>query len=281
MKTLDEVFVERVKSQLQKLGETPFSFEQKADLPRDALRNILREDAKRAKPNLKRVQEVCSALGLEVYIGPPRPAISEELATKLQDVMHFELAGMSGRADFIARLASGEELGLELKLTSADDDRNIRRMSEDFTAVPLHEASLAAGDGFFNGHSKVTEYLAFRKSWMRRIGVSPSDAVLARIADGETGESMLPSICPGDMVLIDTSQKNIPPRSSDYKSRKSPVFAFATEDGARVKRLATMGDVVILASDNPDYPPEFISKEAWANVNVIGKVVWWGHTAEG
>ncbi|WP_406736818.1 helix-turn-helix transcriptional regulator [Thioclava sp. GXIMD4215] len=150
----------------------------------------------------------------------------------------------------------------------------------EFAHVPAYEASLAAGDGYVNADTASASMMAFRRDWLRKIGVSPDHAVLARIANGETGESMLPSICPGDMVLIDTARKEIPARPRDYKSRKSPIFAFATEDGARVKRLATMGEMVILVSDNPDYPPEFLTREAWANVNVIGKVVWWGHTAE-
>ncbi|MBY6091043.1 helix-turn-helix transcriptional regulator [Maritimibacter alkaliphilus] len=284
MSDLEEVFVERVKSRLKELGETPFSLEQKANLPRDALRNILRDDSKRARPNLKRVQEVCEALGLEAYIGPPKPRISDELAERLGSALSFELHAMNAaypRGDIFARMASGEDLDLELTIFSEDKKkRRVQALPREFAKVPLHDASLSAGGGRFNDEHGNLEYLAFRRSWLRKVGVDASNAVMARITSGEMGESMLPTICPGDMVLIDTSRKDIPPRPANYKSRKSPVFAFATEDGARVKRLAQLSDMVILVSDNPDYPPEFIPKAEWDQVNVIGKVVWWGHTAE-
>ncbi|WP_158972400.1 S24 family peptidase [Chachezhania sediminis] len=150
----------------------------------------------------------------------------------------------------------------------------------DYAQIPLHEATLSAGGGAFNGTEPITDHLAFKKAWLKRIGVSASDAVLARIADGEMGESMMPTIMPGDMVLIDRSRREIPQRQAQFKGRRSPIYAFTTEDGARVKRLAQIKDTLLLISDNPDVPPEVINRENWPTINVIGKVVWWGHTAE-
>jgi hypothetical protein len=176
-----------------------------------------------------------------------------------------------------------EVLDLELYFGPKRDTGPVRQIvieGDDYAHIPVHAATLAAGDGALNSEEPVVDHLAFKREWLRRIGVTASAAVLARVANGDLGESMMPTICPGDMVLIDTSRREIPNRPPDYKSRKGPIYAFTTDEGARVKRIAQMGDMVILVSDNPDVAPEFLTRDKWSSFNVIGKVVWWGHTAE-
>ncbi len=231
-------FQDLVAAKLLELGLKPSAAEAALSLKADTLRNLFRDNPGKAgprKPRIDTAEEICQALGLEFYIGPPR------------DTGPIEQIILEG---------------------------------DDYAHVPVHAATLAAGSGAINGDSPIVDHLAFRRSWLSRIGVAPANAVLARVAQGETGESMMPTICPGDMVLIDTSKREIPQRPLNYKSRKSPIYAFTTDDGARVKRIAQLEDAIILVSDNPDVPPEFIKRERWSEVNVIGKVVWWGHTAE-
>lgn len=156
----------------------------------------------------------------------------------------------------------------------------IQIQGNDFAHVPLFGASLSAGNGSVNSGDVVVDHLAFRREWLRKIGVSPSDAVLARVANGELGESMMPTISPGDMLLIDTSKKELPQERATAKGRKNPIYAFTTSEGARVKRIARNKGTVFLISDNPDVAPEVVDPAAWDGVNVIGKVMWWGHTAE-
>ncbi|KAA2314529.1 helix-turn-helix transcriptional regulator [Puniceibacterium sp. HSS470] len=176
-----------------------------------------------------------------------------------------------------------EVLDLELYFGPKRDTGPVQQIvieGDDYAHIPVHAATLAAGNGALNTEESVVDHLAFKREWLRRIGVTASAAVLARVANGDLGESMMPTICPGDMVLIDTSRREIPNRPADYKSRKGPIYAFTTDEGARVKRVAQMSDMVILISDNPDIGPEFLTRDKWASFNVIGKVVWWGHTAE-
>lgn len=141
--------------------------------------------------------------------------------------------------------------------------------------IPLHEALLAAGHGVENGTEYVSGYLAFRKDWLRRIGLSPSNAVLARA----TGDSMQPVIWDSDMLLIDRSKVEPPPIARpDRPGRFAPVFALLDDGLAKVKRLQMLDqDTAVLISDNPDYPPQFARVET---LSVIGKVLWWGHTSK-
>lgn len=180
--------------------------------------------------------------------------------------------GSSPSIERVAALAGA--LGLELYLGPIRDTAEAVReaTSSEFAHVPLHAAKLAAGHGIANVAEDVIEYLAFRRDWLRRLGVAPSNAVLARAS----GDSMLPCVSDGDMVLIDRSKTEVPVRSQTAKRGRSPVYAFLDDGQARIKRIERPDDgQVILLSDNPEYPPEFAKIE---NLSIIGKVLWWGHT---
>ena len=146
----------------------------------------------------------------------------------------------------------------------------------DFAQVPVHKATLAAGGGADNHTEELAGYLAYRRSWLKRVGVAASAAVLARA----TGESMAPTIHDGDMLLIDRAKADPPAaRRSAKDTRPSPIYAILDVDtGARVKRLelAAPGTLALL-SDNPSFAPEF---RPVYSVKIIGKVVWWGHTSK-
>lgn len=144
----------------------------------------------------------------------------------------------------------------------------------EFAFIPLHEAVLSAGPGS-PGHDEISEHLAFRRDWLRRIGVAPSAARLARVV----GDSMSPTLTSGDMVLIDTSKTMVKSRASRGKQRP-PIYAFVEDGQARVKRIDRVdAGVYALVSDNPDVPLELKGDADLVSMHIIGKVVWWGHTA--
>lgn len=165
-------------------------------------------------------------------------------------------------------------LGLEFYIGPVRDHGPLVSAPEpnEFAHIPLHDALLSAGDGRANHSEEVVEYLAFRRDWLRRLGVAPSNAVLARAS----GDSMQPCVWDGDAVLIDRSRTEIPVRAASPKRGRSPVYAFIDDGQARIKRIERPEEgQVILLSDNPDYPPEFARLE---DLTIIGKVLWWGHT---
>lgn len=146
----------------------------------------------------------------------------------------------------------------------------------DYAHIPLHDAVLAAGGGCENGSEDVIEQLAFRRDWLSRMKISPSAAVLARVQ----GESMLPTLTPGDVVLIDTRHRNIPIRSlpENEVRHRTPIYALRGVEGAQIKRLLRPAeDHLMVISDNPDYLPQVLHLPEGSTSPVIGKVVWWGH----
>jgi hypothetical protein len=76
MESAKNSFEQVVKRRLEALGTTVFAVEQRAGLPPDSLRNVLRGSQTHG-PTLNRVQEICDALDLELYFGPRRIASSQ------------------------------------------------------------------------------------------------------------------------------------------------------------------------------------------------------------
>lgn len=209
-----------------------------------------------------------------------RHRLSDSAASKLAVGNYALLKNMRAargedkRYSFQALSKLADVLGLECYFGPPRDTAPGPRAAEptEFAHIPLHAALLAAGDGHANHTEDVIEYLAFRRDWLRRLGVAPSNAVLARAS----GDSMQPCVWDGDMVLIDRSKTDVPVRAPSAKRGRSPVYAFLDDGQARIKRIERPDEgQVILLSDNPEYPPEFAKIE---NLSIIGKVLWWGHT---
>lgn len=148
----------------------------------------------------------------------------------------------------------------------------------DYASIPVHDAWLSAGPGIANARPNIIDHLAFRHDWLSRIGVSASQSCLARV----TGDSMFPTLSPGDMVLLDTSRTDPPVRSRTSLDRRRPMIWALLDDGeARIKRIERPNaETIMLVSDNPDHPPELRTGHQLGQLKVIGKVVWWGHTAK-
>jgi len=78
------------------------------------------------------------------------------------------------------------------------------------------------------------------------------------------GDSMLPLIHDGDMMLVDENDRRPGGRGGVYVVRL---------DGALVvKRVSIKAGQASIASDNPDFPP--IAPRPAGEVEVVGRVVW-------
>lgn len=146
----------------------------------------------------------------------------------------------------------------------------------DFTELPLYDAFLAAGHGVDNTAEDVVDSLAFKRSWLKRIGVSSANAVLARAH----GDSMHPTIFDGDLVMIDIGQRDLQVRKRDLSDhRPAPIYAVLDGGLARIKRLdRPEPSVVIMLSDNPAFPAEVLTGSKIDDLNIIGAVRWWART---
>lgn len=147
--------------------------------------------------------------------------------------------------------SSAEQPGAAYDVTSAKY-AFIRRMSVQAGAGPSATAE----------HDEVSGTHAYRRDWLEKRGLSAAACVVIDVK----GESMHPTICDGDIVLVNTDERRI---------RSGNIYAFRTDEGVRLKRLHRQLDGrVRVTSDNPDkntYPDEWLTPDSEASV--IGLVV--------
>lgn len=173
-------------------------------------------------------------------------------------------------------------LGLEFYLGPPRDVEPAPKDAPDmggYAKIPLHDVELAAGPGLSNGSEDVVDRLAFRRSWLRKIGVSPRNARLAHVR----GDSMEPILKDGDLVLIDVGRRSIPARPrKPGKPPRADLYAVLDGGEARVKRVehSQVGRLILHSDNHALYPPEIREGANADDLGIIGKVVWWGHTVK-
>jgi phage repressor protein C with HTH and peptisase S24 domain len=142
-----------------------------------------------------------------------------------------------------------------------------RRVDDQYSYVPLYDVRASAGHGAVVDQELVVDSLAFKSDWIRMtLGATPSDLYLIKVE----GESMEPTLRPGDVILVDHRAAASVPRDG--------IYVLRMDSSLLVKRLQRLpGGVVKVTSDNPAYEPFVIQRETSADdLVIIGRVVWCG-----
>jgi len=145
------------------------------------------------------------------------------------------------------------------------DDLGAVGVGDDFVLVPRLDVTASAGPGALNHRERVLDRMAFRLDWIKaelRLPLAGLMVVRAR------GDSMVPTIGEGDVLLIDGGQE----RLSD-----GGIYVIMRGEELIVKRVQSKADGFILVSDNPRYQPEPVLQSEHQGPRVIGRVVWIGH----
>lgn len=135
-----------------------------------------------------------------------------------------------------------------------------------FVQVPLLRGAVAAGQPL-PIENEPESWRAFLGSYIRRF----SRPILLRVGKRET--SMLPTVCPGDLVLVDR----------DEEKRRRPslhhIYAVSLDEGGTLKRCKLEGDHLLVIPDNPTagFDPTTVSLKGRDILQIIqGQVVWVG-----
>ena len=123
----------------------------------------------------------------------------------------------------------------------------------------------SAGPGAVVSKEAGQPYFAFDDRWLKALTASPSDKLSIIQVEGD---SMSPTLSPGDDILVDLG---------DCEERlRDGVYVLRVDDALVVKRIALhpAGRRVTVQSDNPAYPD-------WpdcdlAKLKCIGRVIWAG-----
>jgi len=137
---------------------------------------------------------------------------------------------------------------------------------EDFVLIPKYKAVLSAGDGSFDNKDQISSYFAFRKEWIKQRG-NPKNFVLVLVR----GDSMSPTICHNDMVLVDKSKTGL----SDIIDGK--IHAIRENDVIKIKRLYISGKKIKIKSDNEIEGDSYEIDIEEEDFHLIGRIIWVGH----
>jgi SOS-response transcriptional repressor LexA len=132
-------------------------------------------------------------------------------------------------------------------------------------AVPLLDIRVSAGSGSVAGAEESVARIAFDPAWLRRLTQAGADELgLLQVE----GDSMAPTLLPGDDILVD--------RSDAGERLRDGLYVLRIDELLIVKRL-TLHPVrrrVTVQSDNPAYAdwPDL----GLEDISVIGRVIWTG-----
>ncbi|RMH85204.1 LexA family transcriptional regulator [Pseudomonas sp. AOB-7] len=140
--------------------------------------------------------------------------------------------------------------------------------AQDYALVPQYTAHGAAGNGQLNDHVEVKGGLVFKRAWLSRMSLRERNLHVIYVQ----GHSMEPTVCDGDVVLLDESQTT---------PRDGRVYAIRKPDGELIiKRLIqSLTGGWLIRSDNEDkraYPDQPVTDSDIGQLSIVGRVVWHG-----
>lgn len=219
-------------------------------------------------PTLDRAAEICAALGLEFYIGPPRSVNTpqnSQIASAPAPLPPDLERHTQGLVRAVAA-AGGDPIPPDLRRVLPERRRAGRRAVEgaasDLVLIPFARdvrMSAGAGEPVWDETEEMAVSVALTAlaPWAR-----PERLRCARVA----GDSMTPTLRDGDLAAVD-------------RGRTEPVdggvFAVRTAEGLAVKRLRRLGGRWHLTSDNAACPPRPVA----AADRLLGRVAWTGPPA--
>jgi phage repressor protein C with HTH and peptisase S24 domain len=129
--------------------------------------------------------------------------------------------------------------------------------------IPQLEIGYSMGGGSVFADYQQTAMVPFPREWLRPMIKGRFDDLFVARGDGD---SMMPTLLDGDLVIVDTAQKNI--------TQQDRLWCLSYGDLGMIKRVRLLPDGgVQVNSDNPAVTP-IIAYDG--ELHVIGRVIWIG-----
>ena len=272
-----------VAAALREAGLNPYRAAVGAGLPQDTIRRVLDGHT----PSATKLSQICAALGLEFYVGPPRARSDTGDAPVLTAGAVRDLEASARTLNRVVVNAGGDPIPDDLWPALAAERGVVRAQAQEepaagvagtdalavaaaneddlppgARAMAAREVEAAAGGGAVAlDEAPEKGRVFFRRDWLDRHGIDTTQCVVI----GVRGESMEPTLPDGCSILVDRSRT---------RRRDGGIFVIDTEDGLIVKRLGKTGRRWLLVSDHPAWEPAPWPREA----EVIGEVRWASRT---
>lgn len=181
-------------------------------------------------------------------------ALNLEALVKLASALSFDPAEVS--PTLAASLPRGRQ---------ADEAES--SVDDSYAFIPQYTAKAAAGIGHDNVFVEERSSLAFKQEWLRAKRARPDNLMVIYV----TGDSMCPTICDGDVILVDRSRVD--------PAHNKLFLLMSKEDGLTVKRLMLIEDMWVIRSDSEDklqYPDRYLPHGERFELDIQGQVLWRG-----
>lgn len=180
------------------------------------------------------------------------------------------MAGTEPARNYLALLAEKLEINIEWLVLGRGPIRQLDGVTcgdDTYVQIPLYDVRAGAGEGVIaEDQDVIEELMAFSRSWIRsELRASPTNLGLIYVS----GDSMEPTLRPGDVVLVDQSQS---------QGGTDGVYVLRRDGHLQIKRLHWLsGKVLRVISDNPIYQPiEVDLSQLTEEFQIIGRVIWGG-----
>jgi phage repressor protein C with HTH and peptisase S24 domain len=145
---------------------------------------------------------------------------------------------------------------------------------EEFVCLPLIEGAVRADANGQILYERPEDVYPFKRSWIERIfGASP-ERHRALILVQVHGDSMLPTICPGEIAMVDTWQQE------RVQVQNGKIYLIRMPDGGITLKRVVVSEKnrLVCISDNPIYRPFEFEIEAGKGIvwYVLGRIRWAG-----
>jgi phage repressor protein C with HTH and peptisase S24 domain len=215
----------------------------------------------------------CGPIGQRLKFEMKRQGVSSaELAKRAEVKTSFIYDVISGKSTNpstvkLARVA--DALGISLTYLAGNsnsplpDKPSLNGTTSEYVVIPRLMVEISAGGGMLVSREYEEERYHFRRSWITdHLGVAPAELRLLYVR----GDSMEPTLCHNDIILVDLTKKAPSPPG---------VFVLFDGFGLMAKRLEYAGDHMArrirIISDNPHYSTY---ERPVDETLIIGRVVW-------
>ena len=170
-------------------------------------------------------------------------------------VSSWETGAREPSWDDIERICDHLEVSIVDFITCND------RQLPEFYHVPLVKARPYAGTGGLETEGEFIGWYSFHTDFLCRKG-APDTMRLFEVA----GDSMIPTLNDGDMILVDLSQTDV---------QSGRIYLLRMGEELMVKRLERRpGGIFLIKSDNTNYEPIPIKIDDTPDVQIFGRMIW-------
>jgi len=162
----------------------------------------------------------------------------------------------------MARISSALDVDLST-LLGLENSNSLQQEKSEYVMVTRMLTTVTDKGGAMIVEEQEGEPYYFRKSWVQeRLKAEPTNLRMIFVE----GDSMEPTLCKGDMILVDITKKNPSPPG---------IFVLFDGMGLVAKRLEFLPHstppAIRILSDNPQYDPH---ERTVKDTEITGRVVW-------